>query len=263
MNQVTSTQLNSAVFSARWLAEIEGELMDISAMREQISASAESIEEIDEKFYLISPFLDTCKVAAEARVVALELIYDLNVSVALVYSDHNDIRLGVIAEWMNGSLTRHYTMSAEPGVFRLRLGNVKVFVNGKESPDVQSIQTIADRARLLLRSNSDVRAALILLHKYPVTWSNLYIVFETVKRLTTPPGKKADHVPLMNWGWADKNELDRLYETAKFYRHGFPREPLKCLELSMDDAKSLVRRLVMKLVNHLSRMDNVIDRTRQ
>lgn len=238
--------------ASRWLAEIEGELMDIVAIRDQFPESPESVVEIDGKHFLISPDIDACASASDARRVAVDTIDALNMCAGLIYPDHMDIRLGAIAEWNHEILTRHYSARLEPGIYRLRMADVKLTAGSKEGAIKDlSDRSIADQALEHMRSNPSVREAMSRLHNRQADWPDLYIVFDVVKRLSTPSGAKATHKEILSLGWATEDELERLYDTANFYRHGPPRKPTKYPEMTIEDGRDLVRRLMLRLLKEL------------
>ena len=101
-----------------------------------------------------------------------------------------------------------------------------------------------------MKDNDYVEAAASLANR-PTTWSDLYITFETIKRNLGGRGKKGSnkgYQMLLENNWLTEQEAKSFSDTANFFRHGLPRDPIGGVPMSLEDADTLIRRLFSQLV---------------
>ena len=97
-----------------------------------------------------------------------------------------------------------------------------------------------------------VREVAFVLGAEPISYQNLFIVYETVKGLMSPKGDRADWQALVNLGWISEDDSKRLWETLGYYHHGHPRGSLACgPALALDKAAEMVGDLFRRMVDHL------------
>ena len=113
-------------------------------------------------------------------------------------------------------------------------------------------RSFAERMTELIERDDRVREAALALRAKPVSFPNLYIVYETVKGLMSPTGDRSHWKRLVERGWISGDDSERFYDTANFYRKGYPREPIKHPpEMLLDDATRFIERLFRRMIDEL------------
>jgi|SRR5665811_1090950 len=65
-----------------------------------------------------------------------------------------------------------------------------------------------------------------------------------------PEAKRKDHQVLIDKGWLTADESERFYKTAGYYRHGYPKTPIKhASPMEYIEASILIKKLFWQLVD--------------
>jgi hypothetical protein len=90
----------------------------------------------------------------------------------------------------------------------------------------------------------------------PLTWGALNTTYESAKGLmsikATDDARRKDYQGLIDRGWITEDESKRFYQTAAYYRHGYPRIDMKGIPLmEYHEALILIKKLFWHLVDEL------------
>ena len=129
---------------------------------------------------------------------------------------------------------------------------VNLGVGGKTQPDPQKLS-----ASNLLRASAIstcAHDALVISGRPTLTWSELYLLFELVE---SDVGSK-----MLDFGWIKNSEKKLFEHTVNSYsalrsegRHGKDKGSAPSKPMLLNDATSLIKRLVLAWLNHLSTQD--------
>lgn len=232
----------------RWYVELTGHPLDLLEMQERLRTGPSRITQIDGKWYIGSRKFQDETVESIVYKTAAEILSTLNLAFSIASSGHEAIKLGssVIENTPTGRQTSHTILFLGGVSVRARASVGSILVDGIPLAPTTSLP---EKLIELADQNDDFHATLRTFNADPPSFSDLYIVFETVKKALDPlgnnnPDRGKDEIVRLEW--ASESELSRLYRTAQFYRHGYPRKPLAlgCEELPLSDATALVRRLL-------------------
>lgn len=214
-----------------------------------------SLENVGERVAFNMPEFDACAVVSEVETVASEFVSLANLSLSLTSADYESINIYSIAEKTADGVVNRKILQTITGKGRHRIQPPSSGASSENAAATapKAEATLAERTASLIRRNDAVREAALALTSTPMSWGNINLAFETIKGLTSPRGKREDWEQLKDWGWATEDQLNRLYDTAGYYRHGHPRGSLKYQELSLAEGEAIARSLFERLVEHLEK----------
>lgn len=233
-----------------WFACVEGSPLDEEELKRSFHGSVFRIEDFKGEKLLSSPRFKGLSQAGDVAAEATDVLSDINIALRIVNPRCNGFELRAVAEYRDGGL--HRTMFAETGIYALT-GVAAVAAAGNLGPRQRSL---AERLMDLMGRDERVREAAQVLSRRPLTWPALTMVYETVTGLmsskSNPENARGDYQNLVGLGWLTKEEADRFYSTAAYYRKGHPKSPIRHgPELPWDEAERLIRRLFGKLIDAL------------
>jgi hypothetical protein len=161
------------------------------------------------------------------------------VNVALRLSDGcNGFEILGVVEKRNGAL--HRTLVCGTGTYKVSFGNLRTKGQSVRSKDERLVSLMGRDPRI-----AEIAQAFSV---HPITWAALAMVYETAKGIMSPksqPGAaRADHQNLVAIGWLTSDESGRFYDTAGYYKHGYPRSQIRTSNpMSYEDACELIGRL--------------------
>ena len=236
-----------------WFTQVEASSQDLDLVRRSFSERVLRVETQGHEKFLFSPRFDPCNSASEVRAKALELLANLNVTMEISEGRFEGIQLLGVVERIDGKL--HRTMFAEFVAFGSGFATavaIAVGPDGQSIPPGPQARSFVERMTELIERDERVREVAFALRTKPTSWGNLSLVYETVKGLISPRGDRQDWQYLVTLGWISKDDSNRFFETAAYYRHGHPREPIRCYSpMLLDDAVPLIHGLFKRMVEHL------------
>ena len=237
----------------KWLARVDASPRELELVQQNYSDRFLTIEEHGQEKLIASHRFEACTTALEARDEAVRLLASINVVMELAMASFAGLRFNGVAEHRDGQL--HQTIFAE------LYANLNVFLTaaatvtgGGAAAGAAELprRSFAERMTELIERDDRVREAALALRVKPVSFPDLYIVYETVKGLMSPTGDRSEWKGLVERGWISDNDSKRFYDTANFYRKGYPREPIKHFpEMLLDDATRLIERLFRRMIDEL------------
>ena len=239
---------------AKWLAKISASKRDKRLVEQHFTTKALAVEEVSQETFVVSPRFQSCKDVQEVRAAAAELIANVNLAIQLVERHFEGLLFeDTVAEQRNGNL--HRTVFAEAhsyGIGTATADAVALGPNGKPLPSPALSRSFAERMLALLGRDDRVREVAFVLRAEPISYQNLFIVYETVKGLVSANADRSDWQTLVNLGWISGDDSKRLWETLGYYHHGHPRGSLTDGPvLALDEAAEMVGDLFRRMVDHL------------
>jgi hypothetical protein len=211
-----------------WYFELVGRDIDISYLTTEFPGEPHRTVHIEGKPYLTSLRFMAHNDLRAVREEALELIGMLNRALGAVAANFNPVRFGdVVVQIVDGTRPP------------------KIYVRVARSTREESVPL---KVLLLMNmEDNDYAEAAASLANRPTTWSDLFITFETIKK-KIGGGNREGHQVLLERNWLSAEEAESFCGTAQFFRHGLPREPIAGVQMSLEDADALIRRLFSQLV---------------
>ncbi len=238
---------------ARWLAKVSASTRDKLLVQQHVTADILAFEERGEETFVVSPRFESCDDVQEVLDAATALIANVNVTFEVVDRHFGGVSFdNIVVEQKNGKLNR--TIFVPAGALSL-VSTMPVLVvgpDGQPSPAPQ--RSFPERMLALLGQDDRVREVAPLLRARPVSYQNLFIVYETVKGLVSPNHVRSDWQTLVNLGWISEDDSKRLWETLGYYHHGHPRGSPNGPVLALDKAAEMVGDLFRRMVDHLQPM---------
>jgi hypothetical protein len=235
-----------------WFALLDGSAEDVVQVKQHFTASGFAFDEIDGKFALSAPSLETCAEGDYDSVIdlATELVDAMNVALRISSRHFVGFELQGIAERRDGRM--HRVMMARGGSYSIS-GAAAVGVAGWFVKPVRSKQ---ERLASLIAADdriSDIAHGLAI---RPVTWPALAKAYETIVGVMStnadPQKARADYENLIAKGWLSGDESSSFYHTAAYHRHGYPKAPMRTSNpMSYETACALLDRLLWRVVDEL------------
>jgi hypothetical protein len=241
----------ASINMTNWYVGIEGNPRDVDHLSVQFPNAEFKVQTIDDSPHLVCPGFEDLTEAHQVRDIAEEFLNPLNLALASSDPDFIPLRIGSVVEDRNGKRYKTHVLKAESVTFRIRLGRVNLTVRRADGTILSSSPpgpTLPEMIVQLTRDDENIAAAALALTTRPITWGDLYIVFETSRKLVDPD--KKDYMRLCDKDWLSEIDADRFHKWANFYRHGFPSEKPSVEEMKLDEAKQLVHEIFHHLVEH-------------
>jgi hypothetical protein len=130
-------------------------------------------------------------------------------------------------------------------------GAAAVAIAGSIGKPVRSRE---ERLVSLLGKNEAMTDLAVSMTAYPLTWGAMNTTYESAKGLmstkASPEAKRKDHQVLIDKGWLTTDQSERFYKTAGYYRHGYPKTPIKhASPMEYAEASILIKTLFWQLVD--------------
>jgi hypothetical protein len=230
-----------------WYALLDGSQDDVMQVKRFLSNLDLAFDEVGGKLTLSAPEFQHCNNKNEVIQAAEELLAAINTSLRLSVKTYKGFELDGLLEKRHDG-TEHHTMFAKGATFTIS-GSAAVLMLTSYGRAVRSIE---ERLVSLLRRDPSVVAVAAVMTISPMTWLSINIVYESVKRLTSPNARQ-DHQGLIDRGWINAEQSESLYCTAKYHRHGYPRTPIKegVREMPLSEASQVITNLFWRLVDDL------------
>jgi hypothetical protein len=227
-----------------WFALLDGPDKDLGHIRHFFPSSRLKFETIDERWGLSAPELEGCADRNEACAKAISLLDRINVALRLSVQNYTEFDLFGLAE-KDGHRIAQRILFAGTGDYRIE----GVSAEAKAAPLGRPQRTRQDRLLSLMARNEDIEKMARELSDHPVRWNALRNAYETIKGQMSPTGDKSDYKNLIALGWMTCDQSNSLFDTANFYSHGHPRDPIKSKEIGYSDARQLVDSIFWRMVD--------------
>lgn len=234
----------------RWYALLDGPHEDRDHVKRFFTASQYEFDEIDGKFALGAPALESCSNREEVIDASTELVASLNTTLRLSVDQYTGFELHGLAEKKpDGKMHRILFVR---GVEISSASAVAI----ADSLSSRIILSREERLVLLLAENPEIEDIAGRLAIRPITWAAMTTVYESVAGMMSnkpDPGKRrSDYQGLIDRRWLTLDEAEGFYNTAAYHRKGYPKTPVrKVVPMEYRTACNLTKRLFWCLVDEL------------
>lgn len=233
----------------RWRVILHSDAFDLETVEESFLLSDVSILKKDATLYLLGERFEAFNTYKEVHSSAQEVISTLNLTLRLTNPDFQPVKFGGIVERRaDGSSVTHQWLFPLGARARVKVGAVVIKADGQVRPPPRQ-PTLAERVAKVVESNEHFLAAMRAFDAEPKNYKDLYIAYETIRKGISPYNNHSDLIQL---GSVEERILERFYDTAHYYRHGFPRRDMKLPELPRAEAEEVIRRLLVSWAKKLS-----------
>lgn len=233
-----------------WRVLVDGPASDFEAVKRIFTSSNYFFGHEDGKDALSAPVLEFCDDREAAIAAGMELLASINIALRLSVAGYSGLNFyGLIELRPDG--TRHRTMPAETAIFSF--SGVSVAIAGTIGRRVRNRE---ERLVSLLAKNEAVADLAVLMTSYPLTWGTMYTMYESAKGLMSSrpnvADRRADYQGLIERRWLTEEESNSFYQSATYYRKGYPRIDTKGLPLmEYATASILMKKLFWHVVDEL------------
>lgn len=252
---------------SEWIIEVRGDPMAVEAvLRLPAQPEWEVIRDEQRGPAFKGSLFESMEGHAEIRKAAEELVAQINRTIILTAPGTGAVTLGIIVRRnpAPSNLVEIYatdslavSVSEHVSIVAKVVSNGRVDFIKASAHEKAKIEAAAQQAAFveLQRQNPDVQRAMRIFTGLEIRdWNGLKGVIEVI---AYDLGSKRDpYAELSNRGWADAATLNRLNETANNYvyagdkaRHQKPPKSAKYLPLPWDEAREIVRILLMHWCN--------------
>ncbi len=233
----------------RWYVMLDGTADDLVRIKQRFTASDFTFDHRDGKDTLSAPVLEQLQDRNDVIDAGMELLASINTALRLSAFGYTGFQFhGLVEERSDGSI--HRTMLARGASFGLS-GAAAVAIAGSIGKPIRSRE---ERLVSLLAKNDAMAELAVSMTAYPLTWGAMNTTYESAKGLmstkASPEAKRKDHQVLIDKGWLTADESERFYKTAGYYRHGYPKTPIKhASPMEYIEASILIKKLFWQLVD--------------
>lgn len=224
----------------RWKVALRGDSFALRILVWNLPSGDVRVLKEDEATLLVAQRLNLLDNIHTVRVAADEMLANINLAFSILHNEYSFIEAegNVIECGVDGSEQLHTSGLSVTMNFNVRFGILGIH---RGQPTTPSLSELALRA---IEHSEHLRAAVLAFNTKPVNFSDLFIAYETICRSFSGQNKKRNIQEIVTLGWATQKELSEFRETAIYYRHGLPRNPIKSLEMPLEEAAELIRRLL-------------------
>jgi hypothetical protein len=233
----------------RWYVMLDGPSNDLVHIKQKFAASGFTFDHKDGKDTLSAPAFEHLQDRNDVIDAGMELLASINTALRLSVVGYTGFQFhGLIEERPDG--TMHRTMLAQGASFGLA-GVAAVAIAGSFGKPVRSRE---ERLVSLLGKNEVMTDLAVSMTAYPLTWGAMNTTYESAKGLmstkASPEAKRKDRQVLIDKGWLTADQSERFYRTAGYYRHGYPKTPIKHPSpMEYAEASILIKKLFWHLVD--------------
>lgn len=221
----------------RWKVVLKGDPFALSVLAWNMPSGDVRVLDESGATFLVGRRFDPLDGVADVRAETREVLATINLAFGILHGGYTPVEAeGTVIEREADGTERSHV----PGLAGTIGGGARMGVLGvhRGQPTTPSLSELVFRA---VESREHLRAAFVAFNTKPTNFSDLYIAYETVRRGVSPSN---DYKDILVLEWANQDELDRFHDTARYYRHGLPRRPMKRPEMPLEEATGLIRRLL-------------------
>lgn len=235
---------------SRWLIKLDGDHFDLEEYPRWFPKGEVHAVTVGAETFLTGSAFDKFDSAVQVREAALQVLDEFSSVISLLWSSlkRPAINGSIIYEDENGKRNVHHVLTVEGCTVRSKCGTVSVFVNG-----VEQVAPRTQAEQLLEASRHDAHLQLVVsIWADPIrTWPRLYRLLE---ELESSLGRSVDSA-----GLCTKSDRGRFTHSAncaeiagKDARHGGGRFDLPKVPMTLSEATSFVRELVVAVLRQVS-----------
>jgi|RhiMethySRZTD1v2_1073278.scaffolds.fasta_scaffold734366_2 hypothetical protein len=232
---------------AAWFVLVDAKPGDIAAIKRLLPNSELHFGQVDAFPTISTPLLRGKAGEVEATAAAGDLVEQLNFTLRIFYLPTAHIELRGIGYEQDGKV--HRSMFGAGGAYGVSGGTAVGLPGHAGLPP----RTRAERLLTLMEREPERHIARAL-SSHPATWPAMTQAYETIVGMMSlnekPEEARRDWKNLVERGWLTEQESSAFYHTAAYYRHGYPKSPIRHgVEMSIEDARALLQRLFEKFID--------------
>jgi hypothetical protein len=234
----------------RWYVLLDGPQEDQAHVKRLYTTSGFAFDQIDGKEALSAPAFDICESKEDVIDTGMELLAAINTALRLSVVSYTGFQFHSLVENNDGQI--HRTLLLPVGSHGIK-GVTAVAIAGSIGKPVRSRE---ERLVSLLIKTPAMTDLAVSMTARPLTWGAMNTTYESAKGLMSAKAndeaRRADYQGLIAREWIALDESNRFYQTAAYYRHGYPRIDMKGMPLMQyHEASILINRLFWHLVDEL------------
>lgn len=231
----------------RWKIALKGDSFALRILAWNLpSGDVRALKE-DEVTFLVAPRIDLLDSLHAVRITADEMLANVNIAFSILHTEYSSVEAEgtVIEREADGSERLHVPSLTATMDLNVRFGVLGIHRGQPTTPSLSELALTA------IEHSEHLRAAVLAFNAKPTNFGDLFIAYETLCRSFSAQGKSSNKQEIITLGWATQKELSEFGETANYYRHGLPRKPVKSLEMPLEEAAGLIRRLLVHWAERL------------
>jgi len=230
---------------SKWLVSLVGSSSDFELISRELNTDYAGLEQINDINYLLSTIFDSIEDARDVHIKATEILATIKSIIRLNYNHSLDVEIsGINRLQRDGGISQYILPLGIPS--EVSFGMTRLISDETSSQDSNEIESMF----LKILKNPKAMKANRIFMLYDNNWDNLYKIFEVIQ-------SEVGSVIVQD-GWAKQNEQDRFTQTANSEialgddaRHGHSRIEPPSNPMTLDEAKSLIEKILIKYNNTL------------